>query len=352
MWKKLTNGTFAEFCFIKLDIAGHSKIVENNPKKRVSNTLDSFENYVDGYISDFGGQLWSWQGDGGLVAFLGRESTENAVKSALCIIDELDSFNKFKSEISEEIRVRIAIHIGTALYREHTGRIHSYDINFVSHMEEKYASPNDICISHDVYTELPNLAKKKFKETGSFRGKCVYSLQGKIRDKVVVYADHTGLSKREERINRCLHSELKIFSTTADNYFVNMDVRPVLLDKLKSGCKIRVLLLDPDSPFFEDREVQEKTHFRERQKASIENIKELKKIFPEQIELRFFNCAPTYQALIIDDIEIVAAISIYSFTGTIEFPCLEITNGPDTNELFRKFTDAFEELWNKSKKVV
>lgn len=352
-WDTLSDGIRERFVFLKIDIVSHSKIVENNPRDKVSNTLNNFENWVEGYVSKYGGRLWTWQGDGGLAAFFASDGAEKSVKCAFCILEGLDSFNNFKSEIRDQIKVRIALHLGDVTYREHTGRIHSTDINFVCHMEEEYCSSNDICISRAMYTELGDIAMAEFKGIGSFQGKQLYSKNGKIRDKVVVHPDHRGLPSREERLRDFLHEQLRIFSTTADNYFVDTDVFLVISEKVeKKGCKLRLLLLDPCSVFMKDRESQEKTNFIERQNASVANIMLLKKNFPEQVELRFFSCSPSYQAQIIDDYKIFISINTYGTMGTADFPCIEIVNGPETEKLFSKFTDAFEKLWKESKEVV
>lgn len=351
-WNTLKDGMLAKFLFLKIDIVGHSEIVKNNPKEKVSTTLDNFEKYIEKYISDFSGRLWTWQGDGGLAVFLGGDIADTVVECAFAILNELASFNRFKSKIRDKIAVRIAMHIGDATYRKQTGRIHSEDINLVSHIEEEYTFPNDICISRPLYIELSEFWRQKFKGIGIFQGVQIYSKEGKIRDKVVVHIDHTGLPSREETLRQYFQNQLRIFSTTADNYFVDTDLHKVIKDKLRDGCKIRVLLLNPDSPFMKDREHQEKTNFIQRQNISIDIIKHLKQDFPRQIELRFFNCTPTYQALIIDDYRIFVAINIYGIEGTVNFPCVDIINGLDTDVLFEKFTVAFESLWKESKIMV
>lgn len=351
-WNTLKDGIRERFVFLRLDIVSHSKIVENNPKDKVSNTLDKFENWVEGYVAKSGGQLWTWHGDGGLAAFFASDGVEKSVTCAFSIIKELSSFNSFESEITDKIKVRIAVHLGDVTYKEQRGRIHSSDINFVSHMEEEYCSSNDICISRTVYTELSEIARQQFKGIGLFQGVQLYSKEGQIRDKALIHVDHRGLSPREERLRDFFHDQLRIFSTTADNYFANTDVYPLIREKVEvKGCKLRLLLLDPSSEFMKDREHQEKTNFIPRQNASIANIMELKKSFPQQVKLRFFNCSPPYQALIIDNYKIFIAINTYGITGTADFPCIEIANGPETEKLFLKFIDAFEKLWKESKEV-
>lgn len=173
------------------------------------------------------------------------------------------------------------------------------------------------------------------------------------RNKARIHVDHRRLPKREDSLKKYLQKELRIFSTTADHYFTNTDIFPTIYEKLCNGCKIRVLLLDPESSFMGDRERQERTNtFKDLQVVSINKIKELKEKFPTLIELRFFNHSPMYQCLIIDDRKIFIAINIFGIKGTLDFPCLEIINKHSTKKLFEKFIKAFEELWVASRTVV
>lgn len=342
-----------EFSFLKLDVAGHSKMLADNPRVKVAETLDKLEAYVDEAASRGGGRLWTWQGDGGLAAFLGDDSSANALECGLRIVNNLESFNRSQNSTGHKVAVRIAIHRGAANYRPDTGRIHSEDLNFVSHMEDEFAFPNDVCISDDAYRELDELDRRQFKETGVFQQKTVYSMQQRMRDKAVIHVDHLRLPSRRELLRRNLRSQLRIFSTTADNYFADETLLVLIRERMsRDGCKVRVLLLDPDSPFFVDRERQEQTHFKERQTACIANLTDLKRDFPGQTAVHLFDCAPTYQSLLVDDSVIFVAINLFGVTGTTQFPCLQITNGPDTCELFEKFTGAFEDLWNESKKLI
>jgi len=176
-----------------------------------------------------------------------------------------------------------------------------------------------------------------------------FSVNSQPLGRVSVYPNHKNLTKREDRLENNLQKELRIFSTTADNYFASTDMYPIIDKKLALGCKIRVLLLDPNTHFFKDREKQESSLLKDRQDLSILGFTKLKEIYPNQLALRFFNFAPTYQALIIDDSEIVIALSCYNNRGTIEFPCLEIVNDQNTFQLFKKFTKAFEDAWTNSK---
>jgi class 3 adenylate cyclase len=66
----LEDGKKYEFCFLRIDIVEHSKLVESNPDELMDDTLNAFAEVVDLLVQNHDGKIWSWAGDGGLVGFL------------------------------------------------------------------------------------------------------------------------------------------------------------------------------------------------------------------------------------------------------------------------------------------
>jgi DNA repair photolyase len=309
--------------------------------------LDDLERALDSEISNRGGRLWTWQGDGGLAAFLDEASAEEALQCAHAILNTVAALNR-KHFLSRKLQIRIALHLGQARYREQTGRIHSVDINFVSHLEDEFAAPDSLCVSKSLYEKLPLGRKNTLRRVGTFQSVHVYSTRRQVRDRVAVHPDHSSLSPREDALDLHFAKRLRIFSTTGKGCLVEERSRSVIRRKLSSGCSLQVLLLAPDSPYMADREQQERSSFREEQAASVKHIRELQAEFPGAVELRFFRCAPTYQALILDDKRAFVSLPLFGVKGTLGFPCIDVIDGPDTHPLFQKILDSFEALWREA----
>jgi class 3 adenylate cyclase len=163
------------FAFLKLDIVGHSAICSSNRGPDVDHTLDAFEKFVESQVLKNKGHIFSWQGDGGLAAFVaGPDTIGNCVEAALSVLYGLRKFNDNSNKTYEEIRVRIACHQGNAKYKSDHGRIHSAAINFVCHLEAKGTSENAVCISEQFYKELPQKVRERFHPKGVFEGLSVY----------------------------------------------------------------------------------------------------------------------------------------------------------------------------------
>lgn len=164
---------------------------------------------------------------------------------------------------------------------------------------------------------------------------------------VIVHKDHTDLPPRSDSLSELKHV-LRIFSTTAKNYFLNSKIHSVLQEKLQQGCKFMLLLLAPGSPFMDDRQLQERKSLIYEQRNSILRIRDLELEFPGQIEVRFFNCGPSHQLLAIDDWKAFVSIPLYGVAGTARFPCIEILNSSVGQPVFQEFLDSFDRLWRES----
>lgn len=179
-WSKLKDGDFRKFCFMDVDLAGHSEIGRNNSTRDADATFSAFLEYIVKRVECHKGQVWNLAGDGGLFAFCDDDVTtmaEQGVNSALEILDGLSEFNKTKSKVKQQVRVRIAVHLGDAQYWTQTGRIQSKDVNFVAHLEKGGTTPDSVSISENVYLEIMNhkTMKGRFQYNGKFEEERVYT---------------------------------------------------------------------------------------------------------------------------------------------------------------------------------
>ena len=178
----LEDGETYEFCFLRIDIVEQSNLVESNPDELIEDTLNAFAELVDLLRQNHYGKIWSWSGDGGLVAFhiWGRRThtCEQSVSCAMQILEELAPFNEEHQLEEGGIRAKLAVHSGHAKYRENTGRIYSKAIHSVSHLDSKATSPDTILISQPVYKALNPEQRHKFASHGVFDGMEVYQYLG------------------------------------------------------------------------------------------------------------------------------------------------------------------------------
>ena len=76
--RQLNKNDTREFGFLKVDIAGHSRITRECPYQEIERVFDAFEDTVEKAVSTFGGMIFGWQGDGGLCVFYQQDRTKMA----------------------------------------------------------------------------------------------------------------------------------------------------------------------------------------------------------------------------------------------------------------------------------
>lgn len=171
-----------------VDASGHSNVVRNNPKDIATQAFDllytKIENRLKRVVSKNKCEtaiIWSWLGDGGLVA-IHDESEKISVSTTLGFVMDVLNLDlpALKQEfvndgINGELHIRIAVHKGTIKYTEdgQQGFIHSSDINWGAHLEK--ATPKDsVSISKDIFDILLHTNKKLFCSVGAFEEREVY----------------------------------------------------------------------------------------------------------------------------------------------------------------------------------
>jgi class 3 adenylate cyclase len=158
------------FAFMSVDLVGHSALYSYSRGPDIDQTLDAFEQFIEENVNIHHGHILSWQGDGGLAAFVAGDKIANCGEAALSILYSLRRFNDNYNKSQQELKVRIACHGGIAKYRSSYGRIHSAAINFVCHLQSKATRENAISLSQPFHEEMNEKSRGRFIPKGEFEG--------------------------------------------------------------------------------------------------------------------------------------------------------------------------------------
>ena len=191
------------FAFLKLDIVGHSGISAKYPQRETDAVWDAVAAFVRDAITEHDGAPWTWQGDGGLCAFSGREKENQAVRCALAVFDRLSDFNQDRQHgniLPDDVQVtmRAAVHSGLAQDRLNKGEIHSRDINFVAHLEAQYTCPSAVSLSAEAFVDLDRELQGPFnKLPQGFEGHEVYTTAPATEVRAYVRSRHAHTEELE-----------------------------------------------------------------------------------------------------------------------------------------------------------
>ena len=175
-WGALRDGREYEVAIASIDICQNSELVKKYKSTIMEQVYYRLWEFLKAKLDMWEGRIWSWAGDGGILAFRGEENVPRAVSCCLEILASLPVFNMQPDKpIKDEICLRIALDFGPVKFFSDTGKIVSEVINYAAHLEKKGTKPSKLSISDEVHARLSPAMRKLFAEETSFEGRTARS---------------------------------------------------------------------------------------------------------------------------------------------------------------------------------
>jgi class 3 adenylate cyclase len=153
-WGRLKGGDERQMTVLRLDIAGNSALVKENPRNVVEKAYKDMRVIVTNAVVSRLGRLWSWEGDGALAAFMFGSKDKLAIFAGMEILHELFLYNRIGNPLSSPIKVRIGINAGPVLYSHNmTDCLKGETIKKAVELESK-TEPNSMAISRNLFMSL------------------------------------------------------------------------------------------------------------------------------------------------------------------------------------------------------
>jgi len=155
-WGCLKEGREYDTTLISLDIADNSALVHTHGLRKMEKLYYNLLCFLREKLAAVDGRIWSWAGDGGIIAFALKDHVQRAVRFAVEVQNAIPIFNLTaeSSEAPADISLRIGIDSGPVKFRVDTGQIVSDVINYASHLEKKTTRPGCISCTRAVYDAL------------------------------------------------------------------------------------------------------------------------------------------------------------------------------------------------------
>ena len=180
-WGSLKDGKIYEITVMSLDIVENSKLVKKFGIRKMEKLYYKLWNFLKQKLKVFDGRMWSWAGDGGIMAFAFKDQVCRAVQCAVEIQSTIPVFNMpSQAAFPIDISLRIAIDTGRVKFFSDTGKIVSEIINYAAHLEKKRTSPGMISVSGNIWNSLPPRAISIFCSGGFFEEQEHYSTRKRL----------------------------------------------------------------------------------------------------------------------------------------------------------------------------
>ncbi len=169
-WGALREGREYPFVIASVDICQNSEMVKKYTTKVMEKVYYRLWAFLKARLDDWEGRIWSWAGDGGILAFRGDQGINQSVSCCLEILSALPVFNMQPDKaIKDEIHLRMGLDFGPVKFFTDTGRIVSDVINYAAHLEKKGTKPRALSVSDTVHSRLSPSMKQVFPHQMSSR---------------------------------------------------------------------------------------------------------------------------------------------------------------------------------------
>ena len=150
-WGRLMEDDERQMAVLRLDIAGNSLLVKNNPKPLVDKAYGDLRKIVSRAIVSRLGRLWMWEGDGALGVFMLSDYSRVAIFAGMEILNSMFIYNKSDNPLNSAFKLRVSVHSGSLAYTESATQFLKADtVQTAIMLESKAAVPNSMVISESL----------------------------------------------------------------------------------------------------------------------------------------------------------------------------------------------------------
>lgn len=180
-WGSLKNGRSYDVTVASMDIVGSSGLVNKFGRKTMEKFYSFFWASLGERLAPYDGRIWSWAGDGGILAFTFKQHRVRAARFALEMQRVMPLINSHtRNPIDENVAIRIGMHSGKVAFMADTGKMISDVINLAAHLEKKGTEPGFVSITEAVWKPLPPKLQSLFDPTEDFEGQLKLSSSSRL----------------------------------------------------------------------------------------------------------------------------------------------------------------------------
>lgn len=167
-WGCLREGRTYEITVASLDCMGSARLVEENGTRSMERLYGALWSFCVQKLSLYGGRVWSWAGDGGVMAFAFRDHAQRGVQWAVDVQVSMPVFNlSYGDRFTGTLALRLALDTGRMRFLLDTGKIVSDAINFAAHLQKQATEPGAVSVSRRTWEALGDRHRPLFCRPGS-----------------------------------------------------------------------------------------------------------------------------------------------------------------------------------------
>ena len=176
--KRMQPGKAYEVSFLSIEIIETRRIAAARQEDRqgVATLFQSFKELVAGTAGGYGGEIFSWSENGGVLMFWANRSYDHAIMTGLKVLHSLPVFNldSKQNPLAVSVKTRSAAHDAVIIFKLPSSEISSEDLDFVVEMQRQNTETAELSITRRLLELIDGRLKPHFKYKGRFKGEPVY----------------------------------------------------------------------------------------------------------------------------------------------------------------------------------
>jgi hypothetical protein len=174
-WEILQENQFYDFTLVRISISMTKDYLGRYSKSSIEKIYETIKNEVAGISQNFGGKIWYWQNNSGIIIFHFGNYTNCAVLSGIYFMNFFFLMCFKKLNLDEMLKFKISIHNGNSLYRKTSiEHISSDTINSIVHLDNYFTKEDNLFITEPVYKNLSVRLINNFEHAGEYEGRQIY----------------------------------------------------------------------------------------------------------------------------------------------------------------------------------
>ena len=176
--KRMQPGKAYEVSFLSIEIVETPQIaaLQERDQEGVETLYRSFRDLVSTTAATYGGDVFSWSDNGGLLIFWSNRSYDHAIMTGLKVLHSLPVFNldPKQNPIAVGVKTRAAAHDAVIIFQLPSSDISSEDLDFVVELQRENTEPAELSITRRLLERIDDRLTPHFKYKGRFEGEPVY----------------------------------------------------------------------------------------------------------------------------------------------------------------------------------
>ncbi len=176
---KMEVGKAYEVSFLELEICDFEGLSQRHAKhsEQLDQLVTAFQELVTSTSKVYGGELFSWAPQGGLVMFWSKRSYDHAIMSGLKVLHSLPVFNldAAQNPLGEPVDIRASAHDAVVVFQLPIEKIVSADIHFVHDLLAKGTEAGELTIARRLLERIDDRLKPHFKFKNRYEHEPIYS---------------------------------------------------------------------------------------------------------------------------------------------------------------------------------